>query len=133
MLPGEYDIRYEDTWERHQPLIQRYEDQLIFLGKLESMQAMANFFAACDVLVMPSKSDAFGIVYLEAWYLGKPVIDIFDFPECIGDHEHVGALLDHLPESLYLLVVIHLLTTPAPCSPARLYHSFSSLLPYSYT
>ena len=23
---------------------------------------------------MPSKSDAFGIVYLEAWYLSKPVI-----------------------------------------------------------
>lgn len=31
-------------------------------------------FAACTVYAMPSRSDAFGIAFLEAWAAGKPVI-----------------------------------------------------------
>ncbi len=74
VFAGEYDIPYEDTWERHQALIQRYDDQLIFLGKLESMQAMANFYAACDVLVMPSDTECFALVQVEAMLCGTPVV-----------------------------------------------------------
>ena len=31
-------------------------------------------FASCDIFCMPSKSEAFGLVYLEAWHKKKPVI-----------------------------------------------------------
>jgi glycosyltransferase involved in cell wall biosynthesis len=74
VFAGEYDIRYEDTWERSQALIQRYEDQLIFLGTLSSMQAMANFYAACDVLVLPSDTECFALVQVEAMLCGTPVV-----------------------------------------------------------
>lgn len=74
VFAGEYDIRYEDTWERSQALIQRYEEQLIFLGPLTSMQAMANFYAACDVLVLPSDTECFALVQVEAMLCGTPVV-----------------------------------------------------------
>ena len=31
-------------------------------------------YAACDVFLLPSEHESFGIVFLEAWMLGKPVI-----------------------------------------------------------
>lgn len=74
VFAGEFDIRYEDTWERHQALIRRYDEQLIFLGQLSSMQAMANFYAACDVLVMPSDTECFALVQVEAMLCGTPVV-----------------------------------------------------------
>ncbi len=74
VFAGEYDIRYEDTWERNQALVQRYRDQLIFLGQVSSMQAMANFYAACDVLVLPSDTECFALVQVEAMLCGTPVV-----------------------------------------------------------
>jgi len=74
VFAGEYDIKYEDTWENNQALIQRYEEQLIFLGTLTSMHAMSNFFAACGVLVMPSDSECFALVQVEAMLCGTPVV-----------------------------------------------------------
>lgn len=46
-----------------------------------------DMFAACDLYAMPSKTDTFGIVYLEAWLAGKPVIGAFagGVPEVITD------------------------------------------------
>jgi glycosyltransferase involved in cell wall biosynthesis len=34
----------------------------------------AAFYAACDVFVSVSSAESFGIIYLEAWASGKPVI-----------------------------------------------------------
>lgn len=44
-------------------------------------------FAACEVFVMPSRADSFGLVYLEAWLNRRPVIGCFagGVPQVIDD------------------------------------------------
>lgn len=60
---------------------QRFYDELpegdrknIRLLKFISAAEKRDLFAAGDLLVMPSRTDSFGIVYMEAWLCGKPVI-----------------------------------------------------------
>lgn len=74
VFAGEYQIKYEDTWEKYQPIVQRYKDQLIFLGLTSDMQFMADFFAACDVLALTSDSECFALVQVEAMLSGTPVV-----------------------------------------------------------
>lgn len=74
VFAGEYDIQYEDTWERHQALVQKYRDQLVFLGLVDDMQFMADFYAACDALTLTSDSECFALVQVEAMLSGTPVV-----------------------------------------------------------
>lgn len=74
VFAGEYDIKYENTWERHKDLVDQYRDRLVFLGLLHDMQAMADFFAACDVLALTSDSECFALVQVEAMLSGTPVV-----------------------------------------------------------
>ncbi len=74
VFAGEYDIKYESFWERNQDLVQRYRGQLIFLGLLDNMQDMADFYAACDLLVLPSGTECFGLVQVESMLCGTPVV-----------------------------------------------------------
>jgi glycosyltransferase involved in cell wall biosynthesis len=74
VFAGEYDIKYEDTWERHQDLVHQYRDQLVFLGLVDDMQFMADFYASCDVLALTSDSECFALVQVEAMLSGTPVV-----------------------------------------------------------
>jgi len=74
VFAGQYDIPYENTWELYQPIVEKYRDQLIFLGVLDDMQHMADYFAACDVLALTSDSECFGLVQVESMLSGTPVV-----------------------------------------------------------
>jgi len=51
----------------------KIKEHIIDLG-IVNKETKANVFASCDVFILPSIDDAFGIVYLEAWLFKKPVI-----------------------------------------------------------
>jgi glycosyltransferase involved in cell wall biosynthesis len=74
VFAGQYDIRYEDFYRHNEQLIAQQREHLVFLGMLESEQALANFYAACDVLALPSDSECFALVQVEAMRCGTPVV-----------------------------------------------------------
>jgi glycosyltransferase involved in cell wall biosynthesis len=69
---------------REQPTEVR--DRIRVLGFVDE-QTKLDLLAACDVFAMPSRTDSFGIVYLEAWLYDKPVIgaNAGGVPEVIDD------------------------------------------------
>jgi glycosyltransferase involved in cell wall biosynthesis len=58
-------------------------------------QTRTDLLAACDVLALASRTEAFGYVFLEAWANGKPVIgaNAGGIPAVV-DHGHTGLLVD---------------------------------------
>lgn len=74
IFAGENVIRYEDTWERTAALVARHRDHVHFLGMVADRQELADFYAACDVLVLTSDTECFGLVQVEAMLCGTPVI-----------------------------------------------------------
>ncbi|MBQ7785449.1 MAG: glycosyltransferase family 4 protein [Clostridia bacterium] len=43
-------------------------------GRVQGMEAMKRFYAQCDLLLVPSSAETFGMVYLEAMSQGIPVL-----------------------------------------------------------
>jgi glycosyltransferase involved in cell wall biosynthesis len=74
VFAGQHQIPYESYWPRHQPLVDRFKDQLVFLGVVPTPQDMADFYAACDVLALPSDTECFALVQVEAMLCGTPVV-----------------------------------------------------------
>lgn len=76
---GEHQISYESFFERCEPLVARHRDRIVFVGLLRDQQQLADFYALADVLALPSRSDCFAIVQVEAMLSGTPVV-VSDIP-----------------------------------------------------
>jgi len=70
------------------------DDCVVFAGKVSDGE-LVDYYNLCDLFVMPSKSEGFGIVFVEALACGKPVIagDTDASSETLLDGE-VGVLID---------------------------------------
>ena len=51
----------------------QFKDKVKFLGFV-SNEELSNYYRACDIFVVPSVYESFGLIYVEAMMHGKPVI-----------------------------------------------------------
>ncbi|HEX5272389.1 MAG TPA: glycosyltransferase family 4 protein [Gemmataceae bacterium] len=68
VLAGPEMANFRAFWEGYEA-----KDRVIRLGPLDDGQKR-DFFAGIDAFAMPSRSDSFGLVFLEAWANGAPSV-----------------------------------------------------------
>jgi glycosyltransferase involved in cell wall biosynthesis len=73
-----------------------------------------NLLAACDVIAHPSGNESFGIVFVEAWACGKPVIGarIGSIPSVIDEGQD-GLLFKYLDPDSLAQAILRLLDDPS--------------------
>lgn len=63
----------EDFRRYHERLPEKVKSKCLMLDYIPDEEKL-DMLDACSQLVLPSRSDSFGIVFLEAWFYGKPVV-----------------------------------------------------------
>lgn len=79
VFAGETNVAYEDFYMRCQPLIEANAERLVALGLVTDRQRLADYYAMCDLFVLPSRTDCFAVVQVEAMLCGTPVV-VSDIP-----------------------------------------------------
>jgi glycosyltransferase involved in cell wall biosynthesis len=69
-----------------------------FLGPKHG-QELVDLYKACDVVVVPSRNEPFGLIVLEAWAAGKPVI-VSDQVGCPVNHWEEGLVVSCASEGI---------------------------------
>jgi glycosyltransferase involved in cell wall biosynthesis len=71
---GEHEVVYEHFYEQCRPLLDAARDRLTFVGLITDRRRLADFYAMCDVFALPSRTDCFPSVQVEAMLSGTPVV-----------------------------------------------------------
>lgn len=74
VFAGDAHVAYERFFERCRPLIDAAGAAWRSIGLVCDRHRLANFYALCDVLALPSRSDCFAAVQVEAMLAGTPVV-----------------------------------------------------------
>ncbi|HVF11255.1 MAG TPA: glycosyltransferase [Abditibacteriaceae bacterium] len=74
VFAGEVNVAYENFYQQLMPLIERHRQRITLLGLLRDPQQLANFYAMCDVFTLPSRTDCFALVQVEALLCGTPLV-----------------------------------------------------------
>ena len=84
-MAGHPSLEFQRYFDSQPPQI---KEACVMLGNIKGRKKK-DLFLACDVLAMPSKTDSYGIAFLEAMLAKKPVIGCFagGVPEVISDGE----------------------------------------------
>lgn len=69
-----YVLRAVGAGPLEEPLKAALREDDRYLGRAQGIDAMKRFYRSCDVLLVPSAAETFGMVYLEAMSQGVPVI-----------------------------------------------------------
>jgi glycosyltransferase involved in cell wall biosynthesis len=71
---GETNVVYEDFFARCRPQFEAYRSSITSLGLLLDPQELADFYALCDLFAVPSRTDCFPSVQIEALLSGTPLV-----------------------------------------------------------
>lgn len=74
VFAGERRVAYEDTYEKCRPLVEAEREHVTFLGLLTDPERIADFYGMCSVFALPSRTDMFALVQVEAMLCGTPVV-----------------------------------------------------------
>lgn len=74
VFAGEHRVAYERFYEACRPLLEQHRDHLVMLGLIRDPAELARFYAMCDVFCLPSRTDCFASVQVEAMLSGTPVV-----------------------------------------------------------
>jgi glycosyltransferase involved in cell wall biosynthesis len=71
---GEHRVAYEDFYGQWRRLIDANAEHLLMLGLITDRQRLADYYAMCDVFALPSRTDCFPSVQIEALLCGTPLV-----------------------------------------------------------
>jgi glycosyltransferase involved in cell wall biosynthesis len=71
---GDPNVVYEHFFQQCLSLFEPCREHVVMLGLIRDPQKLANFYAMCDVFCVPSRTDCFPSVQLEALQCGTPLV-----------------------------------------------------------